>query len=284
MKQEPQDSRHNMRMMYAQAMHDKKNEMIQTPTSSQTIAKPTVKRSVWVVYPDSVRMGLSGENKPAAWLSLNFADLQTAVYNYTYDVINTLEMNGVKPTWVQTGNEVNNGLLWPTGQITGAGAGGAANYAALINSGYNAVKAVDTAIKIVLHISNGYDDNLFRFNLDALKGGGGKWDITGMSSYPSTSGWAANNTSVLATMQDVISRYGKPVMVCETGIDVNSAAIGQQMLTDMMTKTASLGNNGLGLFYWEPEAYGGWQNYSLGAFDATGKPTIAMSAFSATFN
>lgn len=224
------------------------------------------------------------QNKPAAWLSLNFADLQTAVYNYTYDVINTLEMNGVKPTWVQTGNEINNGLLWPTGQITGTGAGGAANYAALINSGYNAVKAVDTAIKIILHISNGYDDNLFRFNLDALKGSGGKWDITGMSSYPSTSGWAANNTSVLATMQDVISRYGKPVMVCETGIDVNSAAIGQQMLTDMMTKTASLGNNGLGLFYWEPEAYGGWQNYSLGAFDATGKPTIAMSAFSATFN
>lgn len=26
-----------------------------------------VKRSVWVVYPDSVRMGLSDENKPAAW-------------------------------------------------------------------------------------------------------------------------------------------------------------------------------------------------------------------------
>ena len=32
-------------------------------TSSQTI----VKRSVWVVCPDSVRMGLSGENKPVAW-------------------------------------------------------------------------------------------------------------------------------------------------------------------------------------------------------------------------
>ena len=35
--------------------------------SSQTIANALVKRSVWVVYPDSVRMGLSDENKPAAW-------------------------------------------------------------------------------------------------------------------------------------------------------------------------------------------------------------------------
>jgi hypothetical protein len=30
-------------------------------------AKPVVSRRVWVVYPDSVRMGLSDENRPAAW-------------------------------------------------------------------------------------------------------------------------------------------------------------------------------------------------------------------------
>ncbi|MGZ3754694.1 MAG: glycoside hydrolase family 53 protein [Mucilaginibacter sp.] len=223
------------------------------------------------------------QNKPAAWVSLSFADLQTAVYNHTYDVLSTLEANGVKPSWAQTGNEINNGLLWSTGQITGTGAGGAANYAALINSGYNAIKAVDTAIKAILHISNGYDNSLFRYNLDLLKANGGKWDITGMSSYPSTTGWGSNNTSVLANMQDMISRYGKPVMVCETGMDVNSPTTCQQMLTDMMTKTASLGANGIGLFYWEPEAYGGWQSYSMGAFDATGKPTAAMIAFSTTY-
>ena len=223
------------------------------------------------------------QNKPAAWASLSFTDLQTAVYNYTYSVISTLEANGVKPTWVQTGNEINNGLLWTTGEITGAGAGGGANYAALINSGYNAIKAVDPNILTILHISNGYDNSLFEYNLDILKSNGGKWDITGMSSYPSTSGWAANNTEVLANMQDMITRYGKPVMVCETGMDVTQAATCQQMLADMMTKTASLGANGLGLFYWEPEAYANWQSYSMGAFDSTGKPTVAMNAFAATY-
>jgi arabinogalactan endo-1,4-beta-galactosidase len=81
----------------------------------------------------------------------------------------------------------------------------------------------------------------------------------------------------------MIARYGKPVMVCETGMDESAASACQQMLADMMTKTASLGNNGLGLFYWEPEAYGGWQGYTLGAFDNTGKPTVALDAFSATY-
>lgn len=223
------------------------------------------------------------QNKPASWTSLDLNGLETAVYNHTYDVLSTLENAGVKPVWVQTGNEINNGLLWTTGEITGTGAGGPANYAALIASAYNAVKAVDTAIKTVLHISNGYDNALFRWNLDQLKSNGGKWDITGMSSYPATNGWAGNNTSVLANMQDMISRYGKPVMVCETGMDESAATTCQQMLTDMMTKTASLGNNGLGLFYWEPEAYGGWQGYSLVAFDPTGKPTAAMDAFGATY-
>jgi arabinogalactan endo-1,4-beta-galactosidase len=220
---------------------------------------------------------------PAAWINLNTVNLEAAVYNYTYDVLSTLETEGVKPTWVQTGNEINNGLLWTTGEITGTGAGGAANYAALINSGYTAVKAVDTAIKTILHISNGFDNNLFEWNLDQLKSNGGKWDITGMSSYPSTAAWASNNTMVLANMKDMIARYGKPVMVCETGMDESAASTCQQMLTDMMTKTASLGNNGLGLFYWEPEAYGGWQGYNLVAFDNAGKPTIAMNAFSTSY-
>lgn len=35
--------------------------------SADNGTKPIVSRRVWVVYPDSVRMGLSDENRPAAW-------------------------------------------------------------------------------------------------------------------------------------------------------------------------------------------------------------------------
>jgi arabinogalactan endo-1,4-beta-galactosidase len=33
------------------------------------------------------------------------------------------------------------------------------------------------------------------------------------------------------------------------------------------------------VFYWEPQAYGNWKGYPLGAFDNSGKPTAAMNAF-----
>lgn len=42
-------------------------QTVETTTSSPNSTNALVKRSVWVVYPDSIRMGLSGENKPAAW-------------------------------------------------------------------------------------------------------------------------------------------------------------------------------------------------------------------------
>jgi arabinogalactan endo-1,4-beta-galactosidase len=51
-------------------------------------------------------------------------------------------------------------------------------------------------------------------------------------------------------------------------------------LTDLIAKVKSISNNkGLGVLYWEPQTYGGWNGYSLGAFDKSGKPTIAMDAF-----
>lgn len=217
----------------------------------------------------------SHQTAPVAWTGMDIVALKQAVYNHTYDILNTLKLNGINPEWVQVGNETDNGLLWPTGLLTGTS--GPANYAALINSGYDAAKAVNSAIKVIVHVSNGFDNSLFRWNFDALKNNGGKWDIIGMSVYPLASyGDYLNNLFV--NINDMIARYGKPVMVSEVGMDVTNAAGCKAMLTDLMTRSASLNTNFLGVFYWEPEAYS-WKSYGKGAFDSTGKPTIAMDAF-----
>lgn len=51
-------------------------------------------------------------------------------------------------------------------------------------------------------------------------------------------------------------------------------------LEDIIAKTKSVNQSkGLGVLYWEPEAYGQWQGYTLGAFDNSGKPTSALEAF-----
>ena len=51
------------------------------------------------------------------------------------------------------------------------------------------------------------------------------------------------------------------------------------MLADLLAKTKAMGANGQGVFYWEPQAYPGWQGYTFGAMDTTGKFTVAMDPF-----
>ncbi|MFC0529522.1 glycosyl hydrolase 53 family protein [Phytohabitans kaempferiae] len=50
--------------------------------------------------------------KPRAWAELSFPDLQTALYDYTYDYVRQLVNQGTTPDKVAVGNEVNNGFLW----------------------------------------------------------------------------------------------------------------------------------------------------------------------------
>jgi arabinogalactan endo-1,4-beta-galactosidase len=82
-------------------------------------------------------------------------------------------------------------------------------------------------------------------------------------------------------MNDMVSRYKTPVMICEVGMPENDATTCESFITDLIHKVRSVsGSKGLGVFYWEPESYNNWQGYGLGAFDNTGKPTVAMNAFS----
>jgi arabinogalactan endo-1,4-beta-galactosidase len=218
----------------------------------------------------------SNQTKPAAWTSLSFADLKTAVTTHTTEVLNVLKTNNITPTWVQVGNETSDGMLWEDGRAST----NMANYAALTTTGYNAVKAVFPNAKVIVHINNGQDNSLFRWIFDGLTKYGAKWDVIGMSLYPSTTNWSTYNTQCLTNMNDMVSRYGKEVMICEVGMSWDSPAIAKSFLTDLIAKTKTVtGNKGLGVFYWEPEAYGNWKNYTLGAFDSTGKPTVAMDAF-----
>jgi len=216
------------------------------------------------------------QTKPAAWSTYDLATLTSTVYSYTVSVLDTLKASGVVPSWVQVGNETNDGMLWPEGKAST----NMANFAALVESGYKAVKSVNDSIKVIVHLSNGYDNSLFRWMFDGLKAGGAHWDIIGMSLYPSAANWQSYDESCLANMKDMVSRYGKPVMIVEVGMPADQAAVCQSFLSDIISKTRSVsGGNGLGVFYWEPEAYNNWQGYGLGAFDNSGKPTVAMNAF-----
>jgi len=216
------------------------------------------------------------QTKPAAWAGQDLNTLKQSLANHTTSVLNTLKTNGITPAWVQVGNETNDGMLWPDGKASV----NMSNFAQLVIAGYNAVKAVDASIKVIVHISNGYDNNLFRWIFDGLKNNGAQWDIIGLSLYPTPSNWSALNNQCLSNMNDMVSRYNKDVMVLEVGMSWDQATACNSFLTDLITKVRAVsGGRGLGVLYWEPEAYNNWQGYTLGAFDNSGKPTVALNAF-----
>lgn len=217
----------------------------------------------------------SHQAKPAAWTSDTFAQLLGDLYNHVYRVLDMLKSIGVVPKWVQIGNETNDGMLWEDGRASTH----MSNFAHLIDTGYSAVKAVDSTIQVIVHLSNGHNDTMFRWMFDGLRTNGARWDIIGMSVYPYWAGlpWATDDSLALVTMQDVTSRYNTKVMVVEAGYLYNQPIAANQYLLDLIAKTKSAG--GLGVFYWEPESYN-WQGYQLGAWDpVTKQPTVALDAF-----
>jgi arabinogalactan endo-1,4-beta-galactosidase len=215
--------------------------------------------------------------KPAAWTDYTVDQLAAAVADHTRTTLAALREAGIAPEWVQVGNETTNGMLWPEG----ATATGMKNYARFVASGYDAVKQVFPQALVIVHVDNCHDNPRFRANFDGLRANGGKFDVIGASSYPTTAkgiGWQAATAACLANMNDISARYGTPVMLAEVGARWDHPQ-GKAIIADLIAKTRAVNNGkGIGVFYWEPQAYD-WKRYPMGAFDRNGKPTAMMDAF-----
>ena len=199
------------------------------------------------------------QNKPAAWKNLNFDALTTMVYTYTKDVVTQLINNGINPSWIQIGNETNDGMLWEDGRASKS----MSNFAALLNAGSKAVRETSPSSKIIVHISNGYDNAMFRWIFDGLKTNKVDYDVIAMSLYPDATNWQTTTDQCYNNMLDMIARYGKPIMITEVGMDVSKATECKNFLTEIIKKNKSLPNQmGLGVFYWEPQCHNNWQGYT----------------------
>lgn len=211
--------------------------------------------------------------KPAAWKTDHGARLAEDVYLHTRTVLQALKAAGVTPEWVQVGNEITYGMLWPD-----AKANKFDELAAAINRGYDAVKEVDPGTQVIIHLNNGADNAMFRGWFDRALKFGVRFNVIGLSFYPDRQGWQGQIDHCAANMRDLISRYGKPVMICEIGYFHDEPEITKEILTQMIEKMRALPDGkGLGLFYWEPESF--TQKYDRGAWQKDGRPSAAMDAF-----
>lgn len=217
------------------------------------------------------------QTKPAAWKNYTFQGLMDAVWNHTTQTLQAVKDAGVSPTWVQVGNETNNGMLWNDGKASSY----MKNYAWLTNTGYNAAKSIFPSTKVVVHLANCHDNANFRWIFDGLRANGGQFDIIGASDYPTNASgysWQQANAACLSNLKDMVSRYSVPVMISEIGVPWDNSSA-KTIVADMISKLSSMGSNGTAIFYWEPEARPGWKGYTLGAMDNNGKATAVWDAF-----
>lgn len=219
------------------------------------------------------------QNKPKDWEGLNFEELKQALYDYTYDVINDLKKEGISPEWVQLGNEIPSGMIHPEGHTDNW-----PQLVELLNKGYDAVKAVSPSSKIILHVDQGNNNERFRWWFDNAEEHGAKYDIIGMSFYPWWLDGKPDYRDVIddlgANLIDMANRYNKEVMVVEVGGEDVQPNNTYNMLKAVIQKVREVpNNNGLGVFYWEPQGARSWSHYALSAWGEDGRPTKAMDAF-----
>ncbi|MBS2098474.1 glycoside hydrolase family 53 protein [Carboxylicivirga linearis] len=216
------------------------------------------------------------QTKPVEWQELSFDDLCLAVADHTTDILTSLKDWEITPEWIQVGNETGNGMLWEEGRASD----NMAQYATLNNCGYDAAKAIFPEVKVIVHLQEGNENGMYRWMFDGLKNNGGKWDVIGMSLYPEVDNWQSLNNDLISNVDDMINRYDCEVMICEVGMDWSEEDACYEFLSDLINRTKD-NESCLGIFYWEPQAYGSWKAYSKGAFNSEGKPTKALNAFSA---
>jgi arabinogalactan endo-1,4-beta-galactosidase len=223
---------------------------------------------------------------PVAWRGLDFEGLERQVEAYTYDTVKRLKEAGAMPDWVQVGNEITRGTLWPLAQVR---IPGSAQYnppepyddarqwdhlVRILKAGIRGVNraAGDTPPRIAIHIDKGANWEVTRWFFDHLNEGHVGYDIIAQSFYPE---WGHGTLEQLwDNMNRCAGRYHKDFLVVETGYGKSKLPDNKSMLWPEtpegrlqfmadIVNTVRKAPHGLGVMYWAPE----WE-----AWNADGSP------------
>lgn len=249
------------------------------------------------------------QNIPASWSGHSYEQMKKDLAAHTVEVLQYLKDNYITPKWIQVGNETRNGFLWSVKsnemgwpvhdengntiitESMGHAVHNPEQYAGLFAAGYDACKSVFPESIVMVHLDNGFDRELYDWNLGVLKDGGAKWDMIGMSLYPY---WAMDGgfrddaettiTDCIENIRYVSGKFDCDVMIVETGFLVDESRPevleeGRRQLARVIRESMNeTGGRCKGVFYWEPECKP--SQYKLGAFTEDGRPTVIMDAFS----
>ena len=139
-----------------------------------------------------------------------------------------------------------------------------------------------------MHVDNAYEQRDWFW--ESMQAYGGKWDMIGLSHYPMMSAWNGGkswqemNELAEANIKRLIAQWHCPVMIAEVGMFANDTA-SATVMADFIQRITAI-DSCAGIFYWEPQVYGGWRpaeyiplgwgSYDMGAFTPDGRPNEAM--------
>lgn len=205
---------------------------------------------------------------PATWTVTSA--LADSVYSYTKRVLNAMIDAGARPDFIQVGNEVTYGMMWPTGHCYPSGAnygtGTFSTFANYLKQGIKACREVCPDSEIVIHTEMGRASNVIAF-YETLKGYTTDYDIIGLSYYPYWHGDLSVLDNLLTTLES--SHPSKKIQIVETGYphayypsgasyDLQSTwpatEAGQKAFAQQLVALLNGHDNVNGLYWWFPEA------------------------------
>jgi len=211
------------------------------------------------------------QNKPSAWANLNQPSLVKKVHDYTVGVLKKFKSQKTTPAWVQIGNEVGNGLLWPNGQVDQWTQAKFMSMTSLLNAGTKATRETSPTTKVMIHLETGGDSvKTDGWLTNSFANGLIKPDAIGLSYYAQ---WAGALSNLRDSIAVVATKWKLPVAVAETAyanttsstsnqvIDVTKAqlmgfaltSIGQAEYATAVCKLlrSTAGGKAIGVWWWE---------------------------------
>lgn len=207
---------------------------------------------------------------PTAWSSLSVTDMGAMIYDYTQKCLQQLVAANATPDFIQTGNEITYGMIWPTAHIWPGGGGQDGGtwetFTLYLSQAIKACKEVCPNSQIVIHTEMSKADNVTNFYQQLAKYPTVEYDIIGLSYYPDYHGTLATLGSTLTKLET--SYPDKKIMIVETGYgfewqlsdkkyDYSStwpiSESGQQKFTTDLIAALEEHPNVNGLFWWYPE-------------------------------
>ncbi len=151
---------------------------------------------------------------PKAWVNYSIDEMTDAVYAFTKECLETAVREGVAPAFIQVGNEITNGMLWPVGKLEIDGKRcNYDNFCRLVEAGCRACREVTPEAKIILHLERSNDKAVYQEFFTEMERAGIDYDIIGASYYPY---WHGTPEEMLDNL-DACRRFGKELMIMELG-------------------------------------------------------------------